>query len=216
MRYYRIYILLFFFIFVTSNCFSQIKNDKYSPVSKINYDSIPPADLKNSGLNGIFISPILGMEFPVPKFTNTSKSGVTYGVKLEYANFNLYPFILGVIYQYQKNGGDENYLTTNLLNSLDTKINSFGVSIDVILNKYLKSHFTIPFLVMEFKYLSIQKVISPVPNNLNINTSDNTFGITGGLGFTLNIFDIYGTYTYAKDYSSAGLKMRIHFPIIKF
>ena len=171
MRYFRIYILLLFFTFVTSNCFPQIKNDKFSSISKINYDSLPPTDLRNSGLNGIFISPMLGMEFPVPKFINTSKSGVTYGVKLEYANFNLYPVILGVLYQYQKNSGDENYLTANLLNSLDTKINSFGVTVDIILNKYLKSHFTIPFFTIEFKYLSIQKVVSPVPNNLNINTS---------------------------------------------
>ena len=199
-----------------ANSFSQVKMNMFSSDMSISHDSIPAPDLINSPINGIFISPMMGLEFPVPKFINTAKNGFTYGIKLEYANYNLYPVIIGLMYQGQTNSGDDNYITANLLNNLSTKISSFGVTMDFILNKYFKYQFTIPFMTLELKYLSITRSISPTPNNTNLSTSDNTFGITAGFGFTLNIFDVYGTYTYAKDYSSAGIKTRIHYPLIKF
>jgi hypothetical protein len=107
-------------------------------------------------------------------------------------------------------------MSVNRLDVLETKISSFGLSIDVILNKYVKSDFTIPFVTLEAKYLTIQREISPLNNNLGLAYSESTFGFTGGFGVTLHIFDIYGTYTYAKHYSTFAVKTRFHFPLIKF
>lgn len=208
--------LILLIIFISQKSFSQKSNIDFNQNPFRTFDSLPQVDYKNISISGLFISPLLGLEFPVKNFTNTSKSGLTYGVNFKYANFKLFPFIFGVLYQYQQNKGNDDFLTLNLLNNLDTKIHSFGVSMDIILNKYLKSNFTIPFLTFEFKYLKVQRVISPENNTLNILTSDNLFGLTAGLGFTLQIFDIYGTYTYAKDFSSAAIKTRFHFPLIKF
>jgi len=217
MKYLREFILILFCV-VSSGLTGFTQSNKYyvinNPVS--GFDSIPQKEYKNPGISGIFISPFLGLEFPVSDFNTISKNGLTYGVKLEYANFKIYPVIIGVMYQNQLNKGKDDYLTANLLNMLDTKINTFGVSVDVILNKYLKSNFTIPFVTLELKYFSIQKTVSPEINNLNIQNSESFFGLTGGFGFTLHIFDIYGTYTYAKDYSSAAIKTRFHFPLLKF
>ena len=107
-------------------------------------------------------------------------------------------------------------MTAQLLNTFDTKISSFGITADILLNKYIHSNFTLPFLTLEVKYLSVQRIISPDIITLNYKTTDNLIGITAGAGFTLSIFDIYGGYTFAKDYSSAEIMTRIHFALIKF
>ena len=165
---------------------------------------------------GLFISPMVGLEFPFREFSNTAKTGITYGFKLEFASKDIYPFVIGGMFQQQLNNGDVEFKTINRLDIFKTTINSFGVSLDMILNKYIKSDFTIPFVTLEAKYLTIQREISPPSNILGLETSENVMGITGGLGITLYIFDIYGTYTYAKNYSSFAIKTRFHFPLIKF
>ncbi|HEY5536301.1 MAG TPA: hypothetical protein VIL99_15370 [Ignavibacteria bacterium] len=213
----NIKLVFLFLIFLTPlKSYSQNKAINFSHTTIINQDSIIKGETFSGKLGGIFISPFLGIEWPVKIFNTTSVNSLTYGLKLEFANIKLYPVILGAIYTYQNNTGKDEFLTKNLLNFLNTKITSFGITADILLNKYIKSNFTLPFLTLELKYLKIQKEISPTENTLNIIMNDNLMGITVGGGFTLHIFDIYGTYTFAKDYSSAGIKTRIHFPLIKF
>jgi hypothetical protein len=194
--------------------YSQVDTTKNNPV--IGKDSVIDYGTYSQKLNGIFVSPFMGLEWPVKVFNNTSKSAFTYGIKLEFAGFKLYPVILGLIYKYQKNPGKDDFMTAQLLNTFDTKISSFGITADILLNKYIHSNFTLPFLTLEVKYLSVQRIISPDIITLNYKTSDNLIGITAGAGFTLSIFDIYGGYTFAKDYSSAEIMTRIHFALIKF
>jgi hypothetical protein len=91
------------------------------------------------GIGGIFISPVIGFEFPIPNFTNLAMNGFSFGARLEYASFKLHPVILGLVYQYQMHKGNEDFITKNLLNSFDLKIHSVGLSIDLLLNKYIKS-----------------------------------------------------------------------------
>lgn len=196
--------------------YSQINANYYDHIRKMPLDSITSTKSDNQKLNGIFISPFVGMDWPVRNFNTTSASALIYGGKIEFASYKLYPLVLGVIYSYQTNPGKDEFLTSLLLNTFDTKITSFGLTFDFLLNKYIKSNFTIPFLTLELKYLDIQRFASPLNNISNIDNNDKVLGVTLGGGFTLSIFDIYGTYTYAKDFSSAGLKTRIHFPVFKF
>jgi hypothetical protein len=179
-------------------------------------DTVASISAYNQKMNGIFVTPFIGIDWPVRDFHNISKSTVAYGIKLEFASFKLYPLVLGIMYKYQNNHGNDDFITAQYLNTFDTKLMSYGVTADIILNKFLHLNFSLPFIFLEAKYISVQRVISPPENPLNYSESDNLFGFTLGGGFTLSIFDIYGGYTFAKDYSSAGINTRIHFALIKF
>jgi hypothetical protein len=177
--------------------------------------SYPEQELKvNTG--GLFIAPIIGFDFPLQEFANNSTATFGFGVKLEVAHSVIYPFIIGGVFQYQSHEGTEELKSANFLSTFKTNITSFGGSIDVVLNKYIRSDFTIPFLTLEVKVMNIKREIAPEQFNPGFATSDNVIGFTGGLGFTLYIFDIYPTYTYAGDYSTFAIKTRFRFPIIKF
>lgn len=165
---------------------------------------------------GIFISPIIGAEFPTRDFISNSKYTVCIGGRLEYASLKIYPFIVGASIQLQTHNGADDFKTKYLINTLSTKITSYGVSLDILLNKYLKSSFTIPFVFVEAKMLSVKKDVSPEFNYPDLKSTDSKIGYGVGAGFTLYIFDIYGTYFYAKEYSTASIKIRFRFPLIKF
>lgn len=171
---------------------------------------------KNVNPGGIFISPGIGVEIPFLKFADNSNMAFSIGGRIEYSTFKLYPFVFEVSYSYQKFSGGDEYKTKNLLNSLNTKVHNIGLGCDVILNKYLKQTFTIIFANVELKYLLVKREISPENAVLDIKNEDSVFGVSGGLGFTLYIFDIFGTYTYAKEYSHFSIKTRFRLPLIRF
>jgi len=214
----KISIILFFMLFLV--LFLNAQNSDYQINEKYEkfYYNILNTNEKSASVSasGLFISPLVGLEFPLSEFSNTARPGIVYGVKLEFASGDIYPFIIGGLFHHQTNKGDEDYKTINRIDILETSINSFGLSVDFLLNKYIKSDFTIPFVMLEAKYFMIERNISPAIDTLGLATSETIIGVTGGIGFTLYIFDIYGTYTYAKNYSSFAIKTRIHFPLIKF
>ncbi|MCX7834110.1 MAG: hypothetical protein N2490_07870 [Ignavibacteria bacterium] len=187
---------------------------------EINYYLIdttkPKITLETLNPGGIFLSPGIGVEIPFLKFAGNSNMALSLGGRIEYSTLKLYPFVFAVSYYYQKHSGSDVYKTENLLNSLYTKVHNIGVGCDVILNKYLKQTFTIFYLTVELKYLSIKREISPETVHLDLKKEDSVFGISGGLGFTLYIFDIYGTYNYAKEYSSFSVKTRFRLPLLRF
>ncbi len=165
---------------------------------------------------GLFISPTIGVEVPFSEFAGNSNMALSLGGRIEYSTFKLSPFVFAVSYYYQNHSGSDEYKTENLLNSLKTKIHNVGFGCDIILNKYIKQTFTIIFATFEVKYLKVQREFSPEEAILNIKKEDNVFGVSGGIGFTLYIFDIYGTYNYAKEYSSFSIKTRFRVPLIRF
>jgi len=179
--------------------------------SKINIGRLNP---KKPG--GLFITPVLGAEFPTRDFVSNSKYAMCLGGKLEYASLSIYPLVIGASIQYENHGGSDDFKTKYLINTLNTKILSFGGSIELLLNKYLKSSFTIPFVFLEAKMLNIKKEVSPESNYPYLKSTDSKLGYGIGGGFTLYIFDIYGTYFYAKEYSTISVKMRFRMPLIKF
>lgn len=50
----------------------------------------------------------------------------------------------------------------------------------------------------------------------DLKKSESKVVLSGGLGFTLYIFDIITSYNFAGDYSSLSVKTQFHFPLIKF
>ncbi len=176
--------------------------------------SKPMKDYSSPG--GIFITPSLGMEIPMSGISGNSNMALSLGAKLEYSSIKIYPFVLGVSFQVNNHNGSEEYRTINLLNTFTTKITSFGISVDFLLAKYLKTKFTVPFFILEGKYFQIQREISPEKELDGILKDESGIGVTAGAGFTLYIFDIIGTYSYFEKNSTIGFKTRIRVPIIKF
>ncbi|MBS1551489.1 MAG: hypothetical protein JST15_05405 [Bacteroidetes bacterium] len=188
------------------------KNAEDSIKGKLNKSPV-----RKTNIGGLFISPSAGVSFPVGTFGDYSNSGVIYGVKAELAYSRLFPFIFGFVYEYQKFPGNGEFTTTNSLTQYDTKITSIGGSLDVILNKFLHSNFTTPVLMLEVKYAKITKVINPLPiNNIAIPGDKNLLTYSGGLGFTLYIFDLSAKYTSAGEYSNLSFQVKFHFPVFKF
>lgn len=171
---------------------------------------------QKSKFGGIFISPAIGVSFPFGSFNDYSTSGFIYGFKAEIAYNKLYPFIFGILYEDQTNPGNAEFTTTNILNKYDTKITSFGGSVDIILNKFIRSNFTTPVLTLEVKYSSIVKDIEPATTDPDIPGDKNLLTYSAGIGFTIYVLDLVSKYTFASEYSNLNFQARIHIPLFKF
>jgi len=220
--------VIFLFGFFSSSNGQDISSQKLNN-SKLKYDFLNDRVFKDtiddkfrkskvqkSKIGGVFISPMIGVSFPLGKFGNYSNSGIQYGAKIEFAYIRLYPFIFGFIYEYQKNTGNADFTTVNFLTQFDTKITSIGGSLDIILNKFLRSNFTTPIFSLEIKYAKVNRVINPSSSLPDIVRDESLLTYTAGLGFTIYVLDLSGKYTYAKDYTNLSFQARFHFPIVKF
>ncbi|MEO8447401.1 MAG: hypothetical protein ABI528_07895 [bacterium] len=165
---------------------------------------------------GLFISPSIGVSFPAGTFANYSNAGVVFGGKAELAYSRLYPFIFAFIYETQKNKGNDEFTTTNFLTKFDTKITWIGGGLDIILNKYIRSDFTIPVFSAEVKYAKVTHEITPEVSLPGITLDESLLTYSAGLAFTIYIIDINTRYTFAKDYSNLTFQARFHFPLIRF
>lgn len=210
----RLILKLFILLIIHCNVFAISKYD----ISGIRLqDTLKTGKTEvNSKPGGFFIAPSIGLDYPLKVFNDNSGVGLSYGAKIEFASLSIYPFVVYAEYQYQNNPGKDQYKTVNLLNSLETTINSFGGGFYFLANKYLKSNFTMPFFIAGIKSMSVKRVYSPESAVIDINKEDNVLLFSAGMGFTLYIFDLIGTYNYAKDYSSISIKTQFHFPVIKF
>jgi len=171
---------------------------------------------ESSNPGGIFISPTLAAVYPMGTFAETSNIAAQFGIRLEYSSKKIYPFVIGALIEFTKHNGKDEFMTQYVLNTFQTKTTAIGGSIDIILSKFLKTNFTIPFATLEVKYISAKTTVTPEENvpGLVLNQSEISYG--GGLGFTLYIFDIYGKYSYSKSYSTFSVNTRFHFPLFKF
>ncbi|MBV6478638.1 MAG: hypothetical protein HGGPFJEG_01393 [Ignavibacteria bacterium] len=222
-------ILIFFVIIVSEKTYAEDKmhlanssaaSKNFTESRVISDDSakVKTGKSRTQKINfgGIFLSPYIGVSFPIGGFNDYSKSGFAYGFKAEIGFNKLYPFVFGVVYEGQTNPGNPEFTTTNVLNTYDTKITSVGGSVDFILNKYVKSNFTSPILTLEVKYTSVTKDISPITNNPDIPGDKNLLTYSAGLGFTIYVFDFVSKYTFADEYSNLNFLARIHIPIVRF
>lgn len=205
---------------------SGLKQQKYrfeNPGMKLLKDTtenpFEKSQVQKANVGGLFVTPTVGISFPEGTFSNYSNSGFLYGVKIEIAYSRLYPFVFGFVYEHQNNAGDPNFMNTNSLAEFDTDISYVGGSVDFILNKYIKSNFTIPVLTAEIKYASVTRTVNPpfeLSPDLGVTLEENLLTYTAGLGFTIYIFDITGKYTVAGDFSNLTIQTRLHFPLITF
>lgn len=165
---------------------------------------------------GIFITPMAGFEFPMSEFANNSDYAISYGARLEYASISIYPIVIFGQFQFQNHPGSDAFRTQNLLNSMETQITSYGGGVYILLNKYLKSNFTMPFLIADFKLSSVKRILSPEIEIEGIKTTDSKFVFSAGFGFTLYIFDIITSYNFAQEYSTLSIKTQFRIPVFKF
>jgi hypothetical protein len=200
----KLFILTFLFLSYSS-IFSQ-------------QDSSVTISSKKGTINpgGIFISPTLSAVYPSGDFSQIGKIAAQFGVRLEYSSKKIYPFVIGALFEVATHNGKDDYMTANLLTTLSTKTTAVGGSVDIILSKYLKTNFTIPFATLEVKYISATTFVTPAENVPNLVLSQSEIAYGGGLGFTLYIFDIYAKYSYSKSYSTFSVNTRFHFPVVKF
>lgn len=192
----------------------SLKSDRISDDS--NRVRLTKRSVQKVNMGGLFIAPFVGVSFPLGVFGDYSNSGVTYGAKAELAYSRLYPFVFGFIYEKQKNKGNADFTTVNALTQFDTEITWMGGSLDIILNKFIKSDFTIPVLSAEVKYATVKRTINPPNNSLNLETETSLLTYSAGLAFTIYVFDINSRYTFAKDYSNLSFQIRMHIPLIRF
>ena len=172
---------------------------------------------ESSNPGGIFISPTLSAVYPTGTFAQTSKLAAQFGVRLEYSSKKIYPFVIGALIELGKHNGKDEFMTQYLLTTYETKTTALGASVDIILSKFLKTNFTIPFATFEFKYINASTLISPDTTNVpGLVLSQSQISYGAGLGFTLYIFDIYGKYSHSKSYSTFSINTRFHFPLFKF
>ena len=145
-------VLLVLFI-ITSFVYSQ---DEKTEPKKDTITTLKTYTPSNPKPSGIFIAPIVGFDVPMRDFYNNSKYSISYGFKLEYASISIYPVVVFGKLEFQKYQGSDAFRTLNLLNSMETKITAFGGGIYVLLNKYLKSNFTMPFFVGEINSYNVK------------------------------------------------------------
>lgn len=198
--------------------FNSLKENSFKLHEQSDSQKVAPkkTTAQKTNIGGLFISPTLGVSFPVGKFGELSNSGFFYGFKLELGFSKLYPFIFGFIYEKQSNPGNADFTTANFLTQFDTDITYIGGSVDIILNKNLKSNFTTPVLSLEVKMADIKRTVTPDNVVTEIPREDSKFAYAVGLAFTLYVLDVGGKYTFAGDYSNLTFSARFHLPVIRF
>lgn len=224
----KLILILFLGVF-SSSALSQSFPDLSLNKSKIKYsfqtdklfkDTIKTAPgkskVKKLSFGGIFISPNLGVAFPVGVYGDSSISGFLYGAKIEIGFSKLYPFVLGFVYENQKNSASPEFINSRFLTQFETEIVSLGGSLDILLNKYIKSNFTTPIFSLEIKYATITRQVSPAEPLPGIVMDESLLTYSAGLGFTIYVFDLSTKFTFANDYSSLIFQAKFHFPIVNF
>jgi hypothetical protein len=177
--------------------------------------TIKETKTKNVSIGGIFLSVGTGLSVPLRGFANYSI--VSFGVlsRLEYSSTSIFPFVIGAEIDYFNYPGSDNYKTINLLASLQTKIFSYGLTIEYVLSKLIQSAYTIPFLTFDIKNNSINREYD-ANAALDLIRKETKFSAGFGFGFTLFIFDFYAKYNYMKDLSNFGVYAKVKFPVVKF
>ncbi|HMQ68691.1 MAG TPA: hypothetical protein PKA90_06815 [Ignavibacteria bacterium] len=167
-------------------------------------------------IGGLFLAPNIGIAYPLGTFASNSGVGFVWGAKLEFAFSKLYPFVPGVVFESQDFKGAAGFISNNLLTGFSTDVIYYGGSIDIILNKFIKSDFTTPVFTGEVKYASVTRNISPDVTIEGITDNESLLTFSTGLVFTLYVFDLGIKYTYADVYSNLNLQLKVHFPLVKF
>jgi hypothetical protein len=181
-------------------------------------DTTKPTEKKSRSfsLHGIFLSIGGGLSVPLSDFN--SYSNVSYGIlgRIEYSSTVIFPFVIGGEVDYFSYGGYDLYKTLHLLNSLDTKILSYGLNIEYTLSRLLNSSYTIPFLTIDVKNNIIKREYDENVNIEELQRKQTKVSVGAGFGFTLFVFDFVVKYNYMKTLSNIGVYTKVKIPVIRF
>jgi hypothetical protein len=197
---------------------SELRHELLYGSSNTFQDTTKPKQKKAKGfsLHGIFLSIGGGLSVPLSDFN--AYSNVSYGIlgRLEYSSTVIFPFVVGGEVDYFSYGGYDLYKTLHLLNNLDTKILSYGLSIEYTLSRLLNSSYTTPFLALDVKNNIIKREYDDNVTIDELPRKQTKISVGAGAGFTLFVFDFVIKYNYMKTLSNIGVYTKIKFPIIRF
>lgn len=181
-------------------------------------DTTKPNEKKTRSfsLHGIFLSIGGGLSVPLSDFN--SYSNVSYGIlgRIEYSSTVIFPFVIGGEVDYFSYGGYDLFKTLHLLNSLDTKILSYGLNIEYTLSRLLNSSYTVPFLTIDVKNNIVKREYDENVNIEELQRKQTKVSIGAGFGFTLFVFDFVVKYNYMKTLSNIGVYTKVKIPVIRF
>ena len=171
---------------------------------------------KDFSLHGIFLSVGGGLSVPLSDFN--AYSNVSYGIlgRLEYSSTVIFPFVVGGEIDYFTYAGYDLYKTLNRLNNLDTKILSYGLSIEYTLARLLNSSYTTPFIALDVKNNIIKREYDENVTIEELQRKQTKISVGAGIGFTLFIFDFVVKYNYMKTLNNIGVYTKVKFPLIRF
>lgn len=208
------------FYLSSSAVFTQTKIDYsklYQENSKTTFaDSVTKKLVTKKTISAIFLGLGGGLGIPLSPFKNNSN--VTFGAlgRVEFGSTAIFPFVIGVELDYFSYPGADEFETQNLINSLKTKILSYGLNIEYSMAKLVRSSFTTLFLTADVKNNQINREYDSDTNFVDLPREESKISFGGGIGFTLFIFDIYGKYNYMKGNSNIGVYIKTKFPVIRF
>lgn len=227
MKKFSLYIPVIIILFSLNYTFAQYLPQRLKPTESLNLthtnfantltDTVKsikkPSNITHSG---IFLSVGGGLSVPLRDFSNNSKPAFGILGRLEFGSTAIFPFVPGVEINYFSYKGTDNFITPLFLNSLKTKILSYGVSLEYTLSRLLNSSYTIPFLAIDVKSNKITRVVDPSTVQIGYPGNDSRVSVGMGFGFTLFIFDFYVKYNYMKELSNLGFYTKVKFPVIQF
>jgi hypothetical protein len=197
---------------------SELRHELLYGSSNSFQDTTKPKQKKTKrfSLHGIFLSVGGGLSVPLSDFN--SYSNVSYGIlgRLEYSSTVIFPFVIGGEVDYFSYGGYDLYKTLHRLNNLDTKIFSYGLSIEYTLSRLLNSSYTTPFVALDVKNNMIKREYDDNVNIEELQRKQTKISVGAGVGFTLFIFDFVVKYNYMKTLSNIGVYTKVKFPILRF
>ncbi len=191
------------------------KSEEYD--NKITFaDSVNKKPVTKKSISAVFLGIGGGLSIPLSPFKNNSN--VVFGAlgRLEFASTSIFPVVIGVEVDYFSYSGADEFETQNSLNSLKTKIFSFGLNVEYSMAKIVRSSFTTPFLTIDVKNNLIDREYDDDTTFADLPREESKISIGAGIGFTLFVFDIYGKYNYMKGNSNIGVYIKTKVPILRF
>ena len=191
-------------------------SNEVSGISEARDSTKKNTSVKRIKLSGLFLSVGGGLNVPLQEFKTSSIPTFGLLARLEYSSTTIFPFVIGGEINYVSYKGDDQFLTTNLLNSFKTKILALGLTVEYSLSRFFNSAYTTPFLAFDVKTNKITREYDTGANLPNYPLKDSKVSIGAGFGFTLFVMDFFFKYNFMKQYSNFGVYMKIKFPIVRF
>ena len=215
MKYTKFLIIIFFFNNTLSQQLYESRTKAISPANSYLQDTLKKKAIIKENISAIFLGIGGGLSIPLSPFSNNSNAAFGILGRLEFSSTYIFPFVIGGEVTYFSYNGDDLFKTTNTLANFDTKILAYGLNIEYSLSKFLPSAFTIPFISVDVKYNSIERVYDENKSFPDLSREESGISVGAGIGFTLFIFDFHIKYNFLKNSPNIGIYVKTKFPVIR-